>query len=240
VKINGKWLPEDDWTNIPFKTFCRDAKDERIEELVVMYSNSNPARPRESSVIDLVPQGQSFVPTVDVSNVGCWRWEGTSSVTSRATGGLTTVASATASFERFRDPLLPQAGGTELYLTRSGAASYSINGPFAAACTISGAASSPIGATDGSLTVAINLPSFPTNQRVVGHGGTSISVTETVTCPTVPPQVSSPRVAAIWLSLPGEGARISSDGQSVTGHSEETAPFGTVISDWNFHAVREQ
>jgi hypothetical protein len=243
VKINGKWLPEDDWTNIPFKTFCRDAKDERIEELVVMYSNSNPARPAYSSEILLdKDQGLSFEPTVDVSNVGCWRWEGTSSVTSRATDGGTTVASATASFERFRDPLLAQGGGagTEAYFTRSGVASYSINAPFGI-CTLSGAASSPIGVSDGVLTVHFNLPTFPTDQTalVFGDGTTSISITQTVTCP-AGTQVSTGPVSAGWLSLPGEGARISDDGQSITGRSEETGSFATVISDWNFHAVREQ
>lgn len=41
VKKKGKWVPLDgkeDWSIEPFKTFCREKADERIEELVLIFS----------------------------------------------------------------------------------------------------------------------------------------------------------------------------------------------------------
>ena len=185
--------------------------------------------------------GLSFVPTVDVSNVGCWRWEGTASVTTQSAGGPTEVASATASFERLAGP----GGGQELFLTVAGvgSASYSINGPFLQVCTVSSQpASAPIGANDGSFTARITQNGFPIDKdRVVlqGLAATTISVTKTVTCPQGPPTTSTADVSSAWLSMP-EGAPISDDGQTITGRSELNGPSGTVLAVWNFHAVREQ
>ena len=42
-KIGGVWKEREDWTRVPLKAFCLDQKDERIEELLVIVSNSEMA-----------------------------------------------------------------------------------------------------------------------------------------------------------------------------------------------------
>jgi hypothetical protein len=38
IKKGGQWQAAEDWSSYPFKPFCRDIKDERIEELVLVVS----------------------------------------------------------------------------------------------------------------------------------------------------------------------------------------------------------
>ena len=73
------WQVED-WTGRPHVSFCRDAKSERLAELVIVFSNSNYS-PRSSDT-DVKPQDQPAALTA--SDVGCWRFGG--SATSFAWG----------------------------------------------------------------------------------------------------------------------------------------------------------
>jgi hypothetical protein len=71
VKIGGKWNDMEDWTDKPYRTYCRDKASERIEELVIIFSSSA-YQPR-----NYVIKPQGLDPMVFASNIGCWQWEGT-------------------------------------------------------------------------------------------------------------------------------------------------------------------
>jgi hypothetical protein len=80
-QINGNWQQED-WTNLPVKQFCRDAKSERIDDLYIVISNSNSRVPdSDTQEHDLTPPQD---PKLAVTNVGCWRWSGTVTATFEA------------------------------------------------------------------------------------------------------------------------------------------------------------
>lgn len=49
-------------TTLPYPWFCRDMRDGRIEELIITASNV------------LTGTGPALAPSLDASNVGCWRW----------------------------------------------------------------------------------------------------------------------------------------------------------------------
>lgn len=69
LKRNGKWETPEDWTNIPYKAFCRQKPGERIEEIVLIFANGNID---ETAV--LKPQG--LAPLLIATDMGC-RFEGT-------------------------------------------------------------------------------------------------------------------------------------------------------------------
>jgi hypothetical protein len=81
-KIEGdnqwKW---EDWTDKKWVSFCRDVKAERLEELVIVMSDSE-YQDRGYWVRPL-----DHKPTVMVSDMGCWRYKGGVSVELSATGG---------------------------------------------------------------------------------------------------------------------------------------------------------
>jgi hypothetical protein len=257
MKINGQWQPPEDWTNLPTKTFCRDAKAGRIEELVVMYSNSSRARPRESSVLFL-DDNQKVLPTLDVSNVGCWRWEGTSSLTTHTVDGPVTIESATVIYDEDPTALpgLTDGGlslGYDIFTTSAGSsASYSISGTdVAIGCTITGSASEamliepngPVTHHDGDLILNFGLPD-PLHRAVLGTGRTIIAgVVETLACRDSTEVVTGDKTVT-WLSLPQPPSQaavtVSDDGQSITGTWTRTDDEGEKVSVWNLHAVREQ
>jgi hypothetical protein len=78
VKIKGVWTKED-LTGTTFRPFCRDMTVERIEELVIIISNSE----FQDRARILKPPGR-LAPLLWESNMGCWQWKG--NVTFNSTG----------------------------------------------------------------------------------------------------------------------------------------------------------
>lgn len=68
LKIDGSWQEPEDWTNEPYKTFCRDVPDENVEEMVIIISNSE----WEDKLDKLQPE--DLPPTLLYSNIPCDRW----------------------------------------------------------------------------------------------------------------------------------------------------------------------
>ena len=91
IKLNGQqdWQVAD-WTNLPYLAFCRDMLAERIDELVLIVSNSD----YKDQSRTVKPPGMA--PLVWVSNMGCWQWVGTATYTDT----LGTLISATATWTR--------------------------------------------------------------------------------------------------------------------------------------------
>ena len=74
-KINGTWKDPENWTKEPFKQFCLDKKSERLEEMLIIVSNSEVDRLSEKPF----PVPKIFPMRISTSNVGCWKWQGSAS-----------------------------------------------------------------------------------------------------------------------------------------------------------------
>ncbi len=70
IKLAGQWKTED-WTNLSYMTYCRDLTAERIEELVLIISNSE-FRSRDRKL-----EAPGLRPVLWATNMGCWKWKGT-------------------------------------------------------------------------------------------------------------------------------------------------------------------
>jgi hypothetical protein len=90
VKINDQWQEEQLWTEDYYKFFCFDEAAERIQELVLIISNSE----YKDRSYDLKPQGLSS-PTLFVSSIGCWRWVGEANVVRKSLGGAISSSAGT-------------------------------------------------------------------------------------------------------------------------------------------------
>ncbi|MGN6186720.1 MAG: DUF6055 domain-containing protein [Thermoanaerobaculia bacterium] len=122
LKRNGKWEEPQDWTNVPYKAFCLQNPEERIEEIVLIFANGNHD---ESSVLKTAGQP----PLLIVTDMGC-RFEGTldwdsSAITQQAHGNFDLQYRA--AFEP-RDPMEPVQSFLGYYYNTSGEASWSVSG----------------------------------------------------------------------------------------------------------------
>lgn len=72
-KIGGEWREPLDVTQVPEAAYCRDTTAERLEELVVIVSNSN------HDGTSVAPKG--LPPLLHVTNVACHRWTGSLELT---------------------------------------------------------------------------------------------------------------------------------------------------------------
>jgi hypothetical protein len=244
-KIAGAWQAPEVWTDDAFKLFCLDKKSERLEELLLIVSDSDANRATEVP-FHISPTSAMRVST---SNVGCWRWQGTASQTTNEVSGplrVESVAAAVFDVWRFpgqaRDDLV---GLDSFKSSNTGTASYSISGPLGTTCTITGNASSALQGdgnllADGGIIVNYLLDDVRLNRMVIGSGSTNIAaVTETLVCSGSTTTNTGPRDVR-WLAWPEEGVPVSADGQSIVGSWDRTDSEGTKNSVWNFKAMREE
>lgn len=69
-RVSGVWKKPEDLTNLPYRTFCRDKSDEKVEALIVIISNS------AWDDTDFKPQPDDLAPTLFYSNIPCDGWQG--------------------------------------------------------------------------------------------------------------------------------------------------------------------
>jgi hypothetical protein len=93
IKINNTWTRED-WTIESQKFYCRDQKAQRIQELVLIVTNSN----WDEDLPNFAPADAN--PTLMVSPVGCWQWKGTFDVNDPTDPGVTNLLTGDVIFER--------------------------------------------------------------------------------------------------------------------------------------------
>ncbi|MHB0877379.1 MAG: hypothetical protein ACYC5O_15185 [Anaerolineae bacterium] len=157
IKIAGHpdWEPVQDWTDDAFQYFCRDQADQRLEELVIIYSNSE----YQDRNWTLQPQG-TLTPQLWVTDIGCWRWEGSagSTGTLEMLNASVTTTNDTGNVVWERAPLVPTAnsdGSLSLpYLSfkpLSGALSYRQTGEWYPGCSAAASATVPLTAERGEL-----------------------------------------------------------------------------------------
>jgi len=133
-KVEGQ-----DWQEVPLNTptgvsFCRDAKSERITDLVVILGNTDYGR-----AYTLQPPGEK--PVLQVSNLACWQWTGT--VTAQHEGGpnnLSWSATSTVTLRRAPTPagFYLFAGPIPAYVLQSGQVDWIMPAQTQDDCTRSG------------------------------------------------------------------------------------------------------
>ena len=245
-KVGGQWQAPEDWTDQAFKTHCLDNRDERLEELLLIVSNSEANRASEVpfTIPSMSPMKQA------TSNVGCWQWFGSASLTTETAAGYTTVESMVGLFIRYR-ALSPDPDdvlvGLDLFVADApSSVTYSVSGPITGTnCTISGmgtASQQRIG--EGSMYInylTLDGPPTPLERMAVGSGHTVVpGVRTTTSCPGRAPEVNVLDQTAHWLAWPSDGVPVSADGQTISGTWVQVDPDGTKkTSVWSFTSVRQ-
>jgi len=77
----GDWHGPEDWTDESTKTFCRDEASTRVEEIVVMISNSDWQGKQKLN--------PATTPTLEASKTPCSRWVGEATMTYHRDDGFT-------------------------------------------------------------------------------------------------------------------------------------------------------
>jgi hypothetical protein len=251
-KIGGQWQAVEDWTNEPYKQFCRDQESERLEELLIIVSNSEVNRGSEQPF--RIPK--AFPMQVATSNVGCWRWLGTAST-------VLTVSTPGAQSER-------TASGTNMLMTVDSVAPGRIAfGPVAGrlrgqqAGVSSGCQITMEGAgkelylglggeylppsNDGRIEINLDLDfglaslggDPPSRKLVVLDGTTLLTTTRTAVCGPVT-VVSVGDESWEWMRVDTpQNFEVSADGRTISGRFTASSPNSTVNTLWEFRALRQ-
>ncbi len=247
-KEGGIWQYEhwsDEGLKEATKSFCLDITAERIQELVIVMSNDDP-----KADVTMIPDGSE--PRISVSNVGCWRFKGTTSVTDKVTdiSGRTSnsTADATITFERWRPAQMPDgAAGRETFQVESGAVIGSLVQTMAP-CTLTsnGAGPMPAGLASGTLLVDLGVDYGPTtlSREVSGSGGSEAQTHTEYVCDMAPPTITDGISSWSWMEFPSEmemKVEVKADG-TIQGNYTSTymAPFsGTKTMIWNLVPQRQ-
>jgi len=237
VKIEGKDWERQDWTASPFKTFCRDKKSERLEELVIIYSNS-----------DWEP-GATLDPVNDsklaVTNIGCWLWESSAKTTTHwvgSTGEITTILEVDGlAFERNRPSDIPVVDGVgESYLTRAeGTVKWSRTGRDGD-CTIQGGPITlPVKEGEGDLQISnyATKSDSPDYRLFDPHGVTEYVATVTYSCPGA--SVSLKANIGFWFVRDPLAGPLKVRPNGTVATDVVTLPDLGVTSEFRFEAQRE-
>jgi hypothetical protein len=233
--VGGQWKAPEDWSPLPLKVLCRDKRDERVEELAIIFSNGDGRRPQPG-----IPLATTVAPKLAVSNVGCWRWEGTSSVVTMMMGS-TMQASGTAALERQRSALAPGGGTQELFMLASGQISGMSTidiGGGTGECLVQSSASGPALPSSGSLSIGLDLDfgMIPGNRLVVrGTGASELTTTTMFMCNGIS-QTSTGPTSWNWMEIPPSAA-VSMDGKTLQGSFSD--PVAGTNATWNLTAMRE-
>jgi hypothetical protein len=249
-RINGEWKSPEDWTTRTSKTYCRDRREERIEELVLIYANGDTTSRGQTGEwyveLDANTDDDAFglLPQVALSNAGCWKWRGSATLTTLLPQELVRTESARdVVMERRRPPQAPDgAPTTEGFFVTSAVVTLEQSGIVNPVCTMQlGPASAAIteqqyGGLGGfSLRMAHIDPTsdeeFEFDRRAIGSGVGFVTATATLTCEGQGPLVSTQLHPMTWMVTPLEGIRLSTDGHRLSGTFTLT-PFQTLVLDF--------
>ena len=255
-KIGGEWKATEDWTLEPYKQFCLDKKDERLEELLIVVSNSEVNRGAE------VPfRFPKLLPMLtSSSNVGCYKWlaetsvavsGGTPVVDSRAAGaGMLWVVSAVMPG---RIVFGPSGGTVAGNTTITDACTTTMVG--AGKQLYRGLGDLDIPKPDGTLDFNLDLDlgfgeiggESPNRELITLTGTTVLDTTITAVCPGVTTTSVGPHPWD-WLTVdntlsPGGPTvvyTVAADGKTIEGRFTGATPTGSMVNTlWKFTAVRE-
>jgi len=245
-RINGGWSAPEDWTNKKEKVFCRDKPEERIEELVLIYSNGNSSGrgTGSESMSDLDSLGDpdsSLTPQLRVSTFPCGRWTGNTRVRVNYDSGGFTEYTAHVTLERVEDqtgePIDETIDAAQL-VPRPGTSTatvVAVDVGSSTGCSQSvDFATGPIAPTDARVNVEF------VNGTFAGGGITVIQNTvHTLACAGSDPIVAIGPTPSSWLIFPQTGALIDADGRSINGSETIRIAGATQTSEWHLQAERQ-
>jgi hypothetical protein len=229
IRKGDAWSRES-WTERPFVKFCRDLLSERIDELVLVISNSEYKNPDRK----LKPPG--LAPVVYTSNIGCAKWEGTSTFTHRRVDLDSTLTISAKMTWTPADLQLEQS--SLIFYRAQGTQNWSVSGQ------CSGSGTLPIQSEFSALLTFNFIPPESTFSRAYAGYGTDAGQDATVNCGprgvhTIsldawfqpPPQPVVPGIRGARIVKVKENGKIIDD----TDHPSETE-----TSTWHFEAKRQQ
>jgi hypothetical protein len=241
-KIGGQWRAPEDWTADDAKYFCRDRVDERIEELVLIVSNSDPD-PNAAPVV--LPANPAF--ELSASNVGCWKWQGSATRQIISDDGVQSGDNTARAINLVFEPL----GGTELggllFLRPTGGIA---DGLFRLQSTIppcnvtiTGPAKA-VADTDGALSFNLDLktPLGPPDRRLGNLVGTTfIDSTQVAVCNGQTTVTAAPSTGWPWLLYPvtTNPIDVSADGKTISANFTQTVTNARTVHNFSFTAMRE-
>lgn len=248
MKIGGSWLDPEDWTDKPFKAFCRDDVAERIEELVVIFSNAD-IDDRERYI---EPQGENSL--LAFSNTGCWQWEGGVHFTDN-NNGVVTELDVTATWDRVTPMVTPvpiEGDGKALvgtsYRLSTGSLTWNISGTDSSGCVHSGSKEESLVelftptsniyqnynyVTAGTAHRGFLLAGFVKNYQ-------PIMATVTVDCPDDPPDVNDIPIYPTLSILPEHpNGKVDTTGKIISGDGSDARGGTSVTGSWEFTANKQ-
>jgi hypothetical protein len=243
-KINGEWQSPEDWSGKTEVSWCRDKRDERIEELVLIYSNSHAgdaAFERDPPASVGLFDEDAKLPKFTISNAACMPWHGTTTVTVTNAYGGVIRSTGNVTWKEYQpepedddDPAPPM----RLFVPESGTVGTETHWIDESGCTQDvGPVQGPVGELEGQL--AINFD----QRQVIGYGLSTIAgASLRMKCPGADEIVTTGPVPSNWLKLPLMGTQLGEDGRTIEGSlTEHDASTGTTTTaEWHLDAKREE
>lgn len=243
-KIGGQWRAPEDWTAEPTKYFCRDKVAERVEELLLIVSNSDPDRDAAPAV---VPSRTPF--ELSASNVGCWKWTGQATVQILSDDGIQRADNTSRGVDLVFEPRSDHAGGPMIMSVTEGRA----NGLFTLQSTVppcNVTITGPTQAVSNDRTVAALwfnpdlkdvVSPVPDRKVVVLTGTTFIDSTQVAVCNGQTTVTPAPSTGWPWLIFPltTNPLNVSADGKAIEANVTIAVPFARTIHNFKFTAMRE-
>ncbi len=241
-KIGGRWQAPEDWTADSTKSFCLDQRSERVEELLLIVSNSEVNRGSEQPF--RIPQ--IFPLRVSTSNVGCWRWSGTASTETTYDDGLISGSITSSGVVRFEVTNL--GPGRYYFEPRAGFVDGSGRG-LLGGCSFTELAECKTlvtsGAPDGLMIVNLDLQfsdlEAPTRTLDALTGAAAMTSTRTLSCPGLTTTSSGP-VSFDWLKV-DDATRyaVSANGRVIEGEYIASFPAtrSSIATRFRLTAERE-
>jgi hypothetical protein len=228
-QADGKWRTED-WTASPQVLLCPESATERVDELVLIFANSE----AEETFSGIVPPR---APELRASDAGCARYTGTASGTARTDNGGT-VSNESWTVTGLTYTRVPGSSPPRFRL-EAGSVTWQMQGTSGSGeCTTrAGPVTFPVGAGTADGEITISLVGTVTKYRVFG---TYVNqVTATRTCPDDPPYDYMYTPSVIWLDSGGMasvGQDVASDGRLA---GTIGATVGQVTSSWTWNLAVE-
>jgi hypothetical protein len=233
LKIAGKWQVED-WTEKRYTQFCRQRDSERVEEIVILITNS--LFDREPLPDDPRPY---IDPKLEFTNLACGEWQGTVTAVHRddRTGryDLETIHT-TATFEPDMESF-SLGSSFSMFQLKEGTMHWGYTGTLGDCQIQADTVDIPLEPPDyGSFSIRQWAKDTSLIGQFSGTGGSWYEPTLTYVCPNGSYEV--PWQTMPWLET-GSDTRVSADGKSIIGRYERGTPGDgrSVTVEWNFVAV---
>jgi hypothetical protein len=218
AKINGQWQEPEDFSTVYQKLYCREIADQRLDELVLVFTNSEYEDTSHHTSTPGLPT------TIWASNMACKRWTGHAESSSRGYGTDTLET-------KFNDVILEwdqsqdgqQFGPSYAYVVTGGSVDFRASGGVEG-CTVTGEQSA-IPLTDGSFANTSNFIVGGLNHRAAGgvlYGEEPGRYA--INCPDNPPVDLEYDLATALYPLDATGfpaaepGKVSADGTTFEGH----------------------